>query len=169
MLAVTAFATPLVLFVLGPSYAASASVLKILVWATVPSFLGCASLTFLLAKGKERPLIWMTASCMAFNIVANVLLIPRFSYHAAAAVTVLTELLLLAQNLYVVRRSFKQLVLPRHGLSMTLAFAAAFGGFWILQSAVHETIAGGAALAAFALYAVWINWDIVRMPQKIAA
>ena len=37
---------------------------------------------------------------MLVNIVGNVILIPRYSYRAAAAVTVMTEIVLLVQNLY---------------------------------------------------------------------
>ena len=156
-----AFATPVTLLVLGPSYAASATVLKILVWASVPSLFGVPLLTLLLANGKEKSFIWMAAACTIFNVAANLLLIPRFSYNGAAAVTVLTELLLLAQNLYLVRRSFGRLVLPHGGMSATLAFAACFGGWLLLQRVLPELWAGIVTVSTFAAFAVWKNSDLV--------
>ncbi|HJX85545.1 MAG TPA: oligosaccharide flippase family protein, partial [Candidatus Angelobacter sp.] len=98
VLCTAAFARPLLLLALGPDYAASADTLKVLVWASVPAFLNYALNTLLLAAHHEKVFLWTATICTVFNIVANLIFIPRYSYLAAAVVTVLTEGLLLAQN-----------------------------------------------------------------------
>jgi O-antigen/teichoic acid export membrane protein len=154
-LATLAFATPAVLFILGPSYAGSATVLEILVWASVPTFLNLALNTLLLAAHREKVFLWTATVCTIFNIAANLLLIPKFSFRAAAWVTVATECLLLAQNLYLVRRLLGQAVLPKDWAGITVAFTAAMAALWALRRDMPQTWAGVVALTAFAVFAVW--------------
>jgi O-antigen/teichoic acid export membrane protein len=163
VLGAAAFATPVIQLILGPSYAASGLVIKILTWATIPSFFGCPLLTLLLANGKEKSFVWMCSVCMVFNIGANLLLIPRFSYIAAAIVTILTECVLLTQNLYLVHRSFGRLVLPSHVGRITAAFIAAFGSFWLLRLFTSEVVAGVFTFGAFFSFAAWTNRDLLRL------
>jgi len=139
-------------FLLGPGYQASATVLKILAWATVPAFLNFTLNTMLLAKNQERVFLRTASVCTVVNISANLLLIPRYSYIAAAAVTILTELVLLGQNLALARKCLGYVPLPKRALRNSLAFAAIF-------IVVHEgsrflpalAVAAG-ALAIFAVY-----------------
>jgi len=154
-LATLAFAAPVVLFILGPSYSGSATVLEILVWAGVPTFLNLALNTLLLAAHREKVFLWTATVCTVFNIAANLLLIPKFSFKAAAWVTVATECLLLAQNLYLVRKLLGHSVLPKDWAGITIAFTAVMAGFWGLQRGIPQTWAGTAALAVFAIFAVW--------------
>jgi O-antigen/teichoic acid export membrane protein len=111
-------------FVLGRDYQGSAIVLKILVWATVPTFLNSALNTFLLARKKERVFLLTASICTVVNVTANLLLIPRYSYIAAASVTILTELVLLGQNVVLVHKLLGYVPLPRRALRNSLAFAA---------------------------------------------
>jgi len=111
-------------FVLGPGYQGSAAVLKILAWATVPAFLNCALNTFLLAKNRERVFLRTASVCTVVNVTANLLLIPRYSYIAAAAVTILTELVLFGQNLALVRKALGYVPVPKRALRNSLVFAA---------------------------------------------
>jgi O-antigen/teichoic acid export membrane protein len=163
VLGAAAFATPVIRAVLGTSYEASGLVLKVLTWATVPSFLGCPLLTLLLSNGKEKPFVWMCSVCMVFNVTANLLLIPRFSYLAAAFVTVMTECLLLAQNLFLVYRSFGRLVLPERIGRITIAFAASFGGFWLLRLCMKEILAGVVTFSLFFAFAAWTNRKLLNL------
>jgi O-antigen/teichoic acid export membrane protein len=102
VLAVTLLARPLVLILLGNSFADSTPVLRILIWASIPMFVNFGLNTFLLARGHEKKFLRTTLVCAAVNIVANLILIPRFSYFAAAAVTILTEVVLLVQNVIII-------------------------------------------------------------------
>jgi O-antigen/teichoic acid export membrane protein len=153
LLALT-FASPVVLFFLGRSYADSILTIKILVWAGIPAFLNYALNTLLLSAHKEKVFVWTATVCTVFNITANLLLIPRFSFIAAAVVTVLTEILLLAQNFYLIRKFMGAGVFPKGGLKITTVFAAVMVGFWGLQRAVPQLWAGSLACAVFALFVV---------------
>jgi O-antigen/teichoic acid export membrane protein len=153
LLALT-FASPVVLFFLGRSYADSILTIKILVWAGIPAFLNYALNTFLLAAHKEKVFLWTATVCTVFNITVNLLLIPRFSFIAAAVVTVLTEILLLAQNFYLIRKFMGAGVFPKDGLKITAVFAAVLVGSWGLQRGVPKLWASSLACAVFALFAV---------------
>ena len=84
-------ADPAVRFMLGPGYQGSVAVFKILAWATVPSFLNYALNIFLLARNREWVFLRTASVCTVVNVAANLLLIPRYSYIAAAAVTYLGD------------------------------------------------------------------------------
>lgn len=142
ILTTTAYAGPAVLLLLGRPYAASALVIKILVWACIPTLLNYALNILLLAAGKEKVFIRTAAVCTIFNIGTNVLLIPRYSYVAAAVVTLLTEALLLLQNFYYVRRFFGELVLPANVGRITLGFSAALTCFLLLEQWIPGPLAG---------------------------
>jgi O-antigen/teichoic acid export membrane protein len=88
-----------------------------------------------------------------FNISANLLLIPRFSFVAAAVVTLLTELLLLAQNYCLVARFLGKPVFPQDGLKITLTFLLIMAGFLALRNWMPESLVGTVACAAFAAFA----------------
>jgi O-antigen/teichoic acid export membrane protein len=154
VLATWAFAGPILVFLLGRSYWESILAVKILVWAAVPAFLNFTLNVLLLSANRERVFLWTGSVCTVFNVLANLLLIPRFSYVAAAGVTVATECLLLGQNMYLARRAMGRLVLPKDGLKITTTFILVFIGYWLLQRAVPQVWAGTAACVAFAVIAV---------------
>jgi glycosyltransferase involved in cell wall biosynthesis/O-antigen/teichoic acid export membrane protein len=154
-LATLAFAGPVLLFILGASFSDSVTALEILVWGAVPTFLNLALNTVLLATRREKIFLWTATVCTIFNIAANLILIPRFSFRAAAAVTVATEYLLLAQNLYLVRRFLGQALLPKDWGWITVAFTAVMASFWGLQRGVPQVWAGLVALSAFAIFSIW--------------
>jgi O-antigen/teichoic acid export membrane protein len=141
-------------FALGPGYQGSVAVFKILAWATVPSFLNYALNIFLLARNRERVFLRTASVCTVVNIAANVLLIPRYSYIAAAGVTILTEAVLLGQNLALVRKTLGYLCLPKRALGNSLVFAATL-------IAAHESArflpALGVAAGALAIFAVYLH------------
>src|SRR5262249_49640400 len=147
-------AKPVILFVLGPSYADSIRTILILVWAAVPSFLNFALNTLLLAAHKEKAFLVTASICTVFNIAANLLLIPRYSFIAAAAVTVATECLLLAQNFYLVRRFIGCVVVPTDGPMITAVFAVVLAAFWGLQHLIPQTLAGALACCVFSAFAL---------------
>jgi O-antigen/teichoic acid export membrane protein len=163
ILASMLLADVLVRSILGPGYHDSAAVLKILAWATIPTFMNYALNIFLLARNQERVFLRTAAVCTVLNISANLVLIPRYSYFAAAAVTILTEIVLLGQNVFLIHKSVGYVPMPRRLLWNTVAFAvtsiAAYGtALYLPAIAVTPT-----ALAIFAAYLyaangfVWSN------------
>jgi O-antigen/teichoic acid export membrane protein len=157
------FARPAVLFLLGPQYAGSATAMNILAWATVPMFLNYAVNTLLLAGSREKVFLWTASVCFFFNLAANLYFIPRFSFRAAAVVTVLTELLLFAQNAYLVKRFLGRLVLPQDGVRITLGFAAAWTVMLLLSHFIDPASGGALAIAGFALFAFFTVTSISQV------
>lgn len=142
-------AAPLTGALLGPGYKGSEVALTILIWATVPMFLNYGFNTLLLAHRRERVFFVTASVCVIFNIAANLWLIPRYSFRAAALVTVLTELVLLIQNLYWIRLKFRSFVFPTRFLQTTAWFCCAFA---IALAGPRYIPAALAALAAMGVF-----------------
>jgi O-antigen/teichoic acid export membrane protein len=162
VLTAVAFASPAVQWILGPSYAGSALAMKILIWAAVPMFVNHALNILLLAAHHERMFLWTTMVCTVFNLGANVLFIPRYSFEAAAVITVLTELLLLSMNVYLVRKLLGGLAIPRQYVAVSLGFAASFLCFRMLAHRTDAIWPGVVACVAFGGIAVWMARDLFR-------
>ncbi len=96
-------ATPLIALLFGPEYATSAEMLRILIWVLplmfISEFLGYV----VVIAGREAKVARAIMISTSVNIVANVLLIPRFGPIAAAGVTVVTESVLVLQYLWLLR------------------------------------------------------------------
>ena len=152
VLLVLAFARPAILAVLGQGYSGSIMTIKILAWASIPVFLNHALNILLLAAHKEKIFVWTATICTVFNVSANLVLIPRFSFIGAAVATLLTEILLFAQNCLLVQRFLGELVFPKDGLKITLTFLLAIVGFLTFRNLAGEILAGTLASAAFAAF-----------------
>lgn len=74
----------------GDSYQASAGVLAVHLWASIPVFLGVASGQYLLAEHLQRISLYRTAIGLGCNIALNLALIPPFGAFGAAVATVLS-------------------------------------------------------------------------------
>lgn len=103
---VLAVAPQVTALVNGPAFAPSVVALRILVFAMVGSYLNSVMIYTLLAAGKQRQMIGPYFLAMIFNIVANLIVIPRFSFLGASVTTVATELLVLAYTGFLVKREF---------------------------------------------------------------
>jgi len=112
VLATMVFAGPATRLLLGPRYAESAVALKILIWAAILRYLNYALNTALLAAGRERVFITTSLVCLATNFIGNLIFIPMYSWRAAAVLTIVTELVLLVQNLYWIRRAAGEVAVP---------------------------------------------------------
>jgi O-antigen/teichoic acid export membrane protein len=159
-------------FVLGPAYQGSAVVLKILVWAAIPAYLNLVLNTILLAKNQERVFLRTALVCTVANVVANLLLIPRYSYIAAAGVTIFTELVLLVQNLVLVQKSLGYIPLPKRALRNSLVFAATLVVAHESSLFLPALVVAAVALATFAVYLYAANrilWPAGREDTVCAA
>ena len=122
LLGTLVFSGPAVQLILGPRYAESATALKFLIWVVIIRYLNYVLNIELLATGHERVFVRTSLTCLAVNLLGNLFLIPRFGWRAAAAMTIMTELALLLQNVYWVRRIVGQVVRPWAGVRTSLAF-----------------------------------------------
>jgi len=88
----------------GPGFLPhSAVALQILVWFLPLSFFNGLTQYVLIALGLQARITPAFALAAAFNVAANLLLVPRFSYVAAGWITIATEIVLLVPFLMALR------------------------------------------------------------------
>ncbi len=161
LLLILAFAIILATFVvagsavrllLGPRYVESVPILKILIWATIPMYINFGLNVALLAMGRERIFMITSAVCLAVNFIGNLILIPMFSWRGAAALTIATELILLAQNMYWVHQAIGRIAIPWGLGRNSLAFVILVTVMLCLGRLVSPPLAGTACLLFFLVY-----------------
>ncbi len=84
-------AEPLVLLIGGPDFIAAALPLRILIFALAAIFFGNFFNAILIAGNLQKRLLAALSVVAAFNIVANLFLIPKYSFAGAASVSLATE------------------------------------------------------------------------------
>lgn len=77
----------------GPAYATAGHVLAIHIWTGVFVFLGVASGSWYLAEGMQIQAFYRTLAGAVINIVANLVLIPRYGIAGAAIATILSQMM----------------------------------------------------------------------------
>ena len=159
VLATMLFADQAVRLLLGPAYVDSALAMKILIWAALPAFLNNGMNTLLLARNRERALVRTAGVCLVTNLTANLLLIPRYSFVAAAGVTLLTELLLFAQNAFLVRPLLGEWPWPRGWFRTSVSFCAVLAAALLIseKTALRGVGFSLAAMAAFSYSLIYMG------------
>jgi O-antigen/teichoic acid export membrane protein len=99
--AVTVLSGDLILLLGGPAYfPASARALAILIWFLPFSYVNGLTQYALIAVHRQRFITGAFVAAAIFNLGANLLLIPRYSFYASSVITVLSEVVLLVPFLY---------------------------------------------------------------------
>jgi O-antigen/teichoic acid export membrane protein len=75
----------------GAAFAEAANTLRILIFALAFIFFGGFFNNILIASNNQKKMLWMLISCAVFNVVANIIFIPHYSYTASAIISTLTE------------------------------------------------------------------------------
>lgn len=88
----------------GAGFSESNIVLKILIFALAFIFFGNFTNAILLSANLQKKLMYALAFCAVFNVVLNILVIPKYSYIGTAATSVATEFLVFAITLYLVKK-----------------------------------------------------------------
>lgn len=86
----------------GNSFLEASNTLRILIFALSFIFFGNLFNNILIASNHQKKMLIALGFCAVFNVSANLLLIPKFSYTAAASVSVATEFLVAASGLFLV-------------------------------------------------------------------
>jgi O-antigen/teichoic acid export membrane protein len=145
-LALALGSSTIVPFVFGSRYAASASVLAILVWTSVLGFQNYVLWYGILAIRKERAVLWIQLAGLVVNATTNVLLIPRYGPKGAAASLVASDLVVVVGQAILINRHLFELPLWRIAARPLLAGAAVIPLAYLTAS---QSPLGGAAVAAF--------------------
>lgn len=152
VLATMVFAGPAVRLLLGERYAESAIAVKILIWAVILRYANFALNVRLLASGHERVFVATSLVCLAVNVVGNLVFIPMYSWRAAAVVTVVTELALLGQNVYWIRRTVGTIPRPFGWVRISLVFVLLMAGLFAGGRIVSPLWIGVVCLLCFLTY-----------------
>ncbi len=116
-------ADQLVHFLFGAEYAPAGAALRFVIWAVPLMFLSEFLGYMVVIGNREGKVARAVVVSTAVNVSLNLLLVPSFGLLAAAAMTVITELILVAQHAWNLRALLKQLDLPRALLRPLLAGA----------------------------------------------
>ncbi len=101
----TFYADLIILIVGGQAYLPHAAIaLRLLIWSIPVGFINSVTQYVLIAIDKQRFLTGAFVIGATFNLCANLVLIPVYSYQAAAVTTILSELVLLLPFYYGVRK-----------------------------------------------------------------
>lgn len=96
------YSTDIIHLIYGHQYDASSSVLSILIWTVCLLFISGAGNTLLNASYKEVTVTKIYAIAAVFNVALNFILIPYLSYDGAAITTVLSDVLIVIIQSYVI-------------------------------------------------------------------
>jgi len=86
----------------GHSYDGGSTVLSILIWTVCLLFISGACNTLLNASYKEVSVTKIYAIAAVFNVILNFIMIPHFSYDGAAITTVLSDILIVCIQAYII-------------------------------------------------------------------
>jgi O-antigen/teichoic acid export membrane protein len=156
--AFSVLARPLILLIGGQEFLPGAAwALAILIWFLPLSYANGVTQYVIIALRRQRQITVAFGIAAAFNLIANLLLTPRWSYIAAAALTVATEVVILLPFLRILRA--EQIVLPLLALIWRPAAAALLMGAAMLAIAPPggETTWPQIGLAALAGAPVYIG------------
>lgn len=99
--------SPLIIKIIaGETFYSSAIALKILLGATLFSYLNHLTGYFLVALGEQKSLLRISFAGLIFNLFLNLIFIPKFSFLAAAVITVFTEIVIFILTYNFLRKKF---------------------------------------------------------------
>jgi O-antigen/teichoic acid export membrane protein len=135
-LPVTYLAEEIVRWLWGPAFLPDSAVaLRILIWFLPLSFFNGLTQYVLIAIGRQSRITVAFAVAAVSNVGANLLLIPRYGYVAAAAVTVASEVVLLVPFLFALRGRVAPGPVLRAALRPAPAAAGAGLLLWVARDA----------------------------------
>ncbi len=145
-------------FIGGAEFAASGEVLKILFIAIAIIFFGTLFGNTVIAMGMQKKAMWAYIVGFGFNLVLNLIFIPKFTYLAAAWTTVLTEFLVTMWLVWIIRKkvafNLSLKVLLKSTLAVLAMSAAVFYVFTTSAALSPLSFIGAVLLGGFVYMAV---------------
>jgi O-antigen/teichoic acid export membrane protein len=161
-------AEAIVTIVGGRSYLPDSAVaLAILMWFVPFSYANGLIQYVLIAVGRQRLLTLAFLVAAVFNVLANLILIPRFGFVGAAWVTVVSEVVLLVPFGWAVARSVPGVLLLHEARSPILATLIMAPVVWWLRDALNPALALLAGLLVYPA-ALWAVGGIAKDQLEVA-
>jgi O-antigen/teichoic acid export membrane protein len=143
-------AEPIVALVAGRGFLPESAVaLARLIWFLPFSFANGLTQYVLIAVGRQRFLTGAFLAAFAFNLAANLVLIPRFGFLGAAWVTVASELVLMVPFLWAARRAVPGVSFLQEMRCPVLATVMMAPVVWWVREAVHPLAAMAAGMLVY--------------------
>ncbi len=159
----TFIARPLILILGGEKFLpGSALALQIIIWSIPVGFINSVTQYVLIAVDQQRFLTRAFVIGVAFNVTANLIFVPRYSYLAAAVITILSEFSLLIPFYIAVRRHVAPV--PWGDVIWRPAAAAVVMGV-LLWLGSRWSLAGAAALSLIVYGLTLIALGTFRQPD----
>jgi len=163
------YAEGIILIFGGPQYLPEAAIaLQLIIWFLPFSFINSVTHYVLIALNQQRFLTLAFVVGFAFNLIANLIFIPMFSYRASAVITIFSEIVLLAPFYYGIRQhlaSVPWLSLFWKPMLAGAVMGAALGGLgsvsWLVLIPLSLVVYFAALVALRALDAD--EWAVLRM------
>ena len=158
---------PIVILVGGNNFSASAPALSILALAIGLIFLGSLFGNSIIALNKQKMGAWIYFIGMIFNVVTNLIFIPKYRYIGAAWTTTATEFLVTVAMMILIYRIIHYL--PKFRIIKPLIAGGAMAGFLYLLHGwnVFLLVSGGLVIYMAVLYLIGgIRKDEVRLLIK---
>ena len=167
-----ALADRLVPFLFTANYLPAAPALQIIIWV-VPLMFTSEFLGYVvLISSQERRAARAVVVSTSFNVLLNLLLVPRYGFIAAAVMTVLTEAVLVGQYVWTLRSLMRRIPWGRTLLRPLLA-ALLMGALVLFLRAYVPLLAivaiGGVAYLLFSLALGVIGEDEIRFFRGLRA
>jgi len=101
----TFIAEPLIRLLGGAEYLPAGGIaLQIMIWSIPIGWINSVTNYVIIALDRQRLLILALAAGVVFNLAANLIFLPAYSYRAAAGITILSEAVLFAATYVIIRR-----------------------------------------------------------------
>jgi O-antigen/teichoic acid export membrane protein len=142
----------------GPDFVAAAGALRLLAPYLALLFLSGILIRVLGASHRDRLLLVVTVVVLTVNIALNLLLLPIYGYKVAAVTSVVSEAIVVAVAVFVVRRSFGFFPVSRYLAVVALSGAVMVGVFVALPGSRYV-----AAVVSTVVYTV----IVVAMPGTL--
>lgn len=141
----------------GNNFADSAGALRILIFALVFMFFGQLFNAILVAGNLQKKLVIMLSVCAMINVATNIVLIPIFSYVAAAVISVCTELCVVLFSLYLMKKHVRYVPSLPEWSKISVAALCMAGVFSFMHGHVHFVIAGAVGISIYVAVLAFTN------------
>jgi O-antigen/teichoic acid export membrane protein len=142
----------------GSAFAQSANSLRILIFALAFIFFGNFFNNILIAGSLQKKLMTTLSFCAVFNLIANLIFIPFFSYTASAIISVFTEMIVVIFSSYLVRKHLGYSIKIKH-FSRIMLSGAAMAVFLAVFGAMNFFASALSAAFVYVLF-LWITRTI---------
>jgi len=163
---VTLWAPPVIALFYGQAFAGSAVALQIIIWSAAAMYVGIVLGNAFVSANLQKLGMKVTMGAMVFNIILNILVIPKYGYWGASATTVATETFIVCTSIFFLERYGYSLhvgsviAVPFFGLGLISAISTV-----LLRLGIHLVLITALALLLYAatLWKLGLNEDDKRL------